>query len=111
MRSKNGRLFISFCFYYKKNGTKKPSIYLKMKILVLADRRINESLPDIIKKESIDLVLLLGDLKFIDICDLAEVNIPIVGVYGNHCVSDYFLEIKAENIHLLTTKIKGYKLF
>jgi Icc-related predicted phosphoesterase len=79
-----------------------------MRILAIADRQFNLALPEYIAKNAIDLVLLLGDLKFIDICDLAEVKIPILGVYGNHCSGDYFPEIKAKNAHLTEQRIQGY---
>ena len=82
-----------------------------MKLLALADRRISESLPDLIERESIELVLLLGDLKFIDICDLVDAKIPIIGVYGNHCISDYMAEIHAMNAHLKLCSVKGFNIF
>jgi Icc-related predicted phosphoesterase len=82
-----------------------------MKILAIADRRIYENLPEIIKTSSIDLVILLGDLKYIDICDLVDSSVPILGVYGNHCMSNYFKELNAINVHMMLTKFGNYKIF
>lgn len=79
-----------------------------MKILALADRRINEDIIQLIEDNQIGLVLLLGDLKFIDIEELKNTQIPIFGVYGNHCVDDYFPYINALNLHLNTTEFNGY---
>lgn len=82
-----------------------------MKILAVADRRVLESLPEMITNHSVDAVFLLGDLKFIDICDLVDVSVPIIGVYGNHCMSDYFPKLNAMNAHLKLNRIKGYSVF
>lgn len=80
-----------------------------MKILALADRRIHEDLISLINKEKIELVILLGDLKFIDIEELKDSPVPVIGVYGNHCQSDYLEEgLNAFNCHLQEFKHQGY---
>lgn len=71
-----------------------------MKILALADRKISEDLPALIKIHNIQLVLLLGDLKYNEICDLEEVEVPILGVLGNHCSFNYLENLQAKNLHL-----------
>lgn len=82
-----------------------------MKILALADRKITQDLVELVQKESIDMVLLLGDLKFNEIQDLSEVTIPVVGVLGNHCSFDYFPNLNGVNCHLKKIDIKDLSFF
>lgn len=85
-----------------------------MKILALADRKITEDLNKIITEQQIDLVLLLGDLKYSEICDLQECVVPILGVLGNHCSFDYISHLQGTNLHqhhisLLNESFFGYQ--
>jgi len=82
-----------------------------MKISALADRKIDQDLKKLIKDESIELVLLLGDLKYIDICDLEEVKVPIIGILGNHCSFDYISKLKGYNLHNKKLSILGESFF
>lgn len=82
-----------------------------MKILALADRSVNENILSIIEKEEIDLVLLLGDLKYIDIAELKDAPVPIVGVVGNHCSFDYLESLNAKNAHGKIVKINDLSFF
>lgn len=82
-----------------------------MKILALADRKINDDLVSLVKKQGVDLVLLLGDLKYNEIQDLAEVQVPVVEVLGNHCSFNYLPNLKAHNAHLVSVSLKGLTFF
>lgn len=79
-----------------------------MKILALADRKISENLPELIHQHQIQLVVLLGDLKYIEISDLADITIPIIGVLGNHCKFNYFPAFNGQNAHGTKINLLGY---
>ena len=49
-----------------------------MKVLALADRSHHENLKEILDLNHIDVVLLLGDLKYIDVCGLEGMTSPHV---------------------------------
>jgi len=84
-----------------------------VKILTISDTVFHSSqLKDYINKD-IDLIITLGDLKESFLIDLQKFSCPKIGIYGNHCNSNYleddFFEIK--NIHLTHIKIKDLLIY
>lgn len=79
-----------------------------MKILVIADRPPREKIKDIINKNQIDLICTLGDLDQHSLTDLADiVDIPKLGIYGNHDSGMYFEPLGIKNMHLETFEYQG----
>lgn len=73
-----------------------------MKAIVIADRNPHINIPEIVEQNQIDLVITLGDLTREDILSLELVNIPKIGVYGNHDSGQYMDELGIINMHLKT---------
>jgi uncharacterized protein len=69
-----------------------------MRVLAIADREVRLDYPALCADEAIDLVCLLGDLSYFSVIGLREVDLPKVGVYGNHCVEGYLEEIGAADL-------------
>ena len=79
-----------------------------MKALVLADRRPQVDLVQLIQDEQIEIVISLGDFAREDLLPLAQVtHIPKIGVYGNHCSGQYMEEIGIMNLHAATWHFGG----
>ncbi len=79
-----------------------------MKILAIADRPPREKLSKLIQENSIELFCSLGDLNYFYLQDLEEIiDIPKVGVYGNHCSGTYFDSLGIMDLHLKTFEHKG----
>lgn len=86
-----------------------------MKALLIADAKPQESLLELVK--GCDIVILLGDLFYEWIEELKDVDIPKVGVTGNHDYdlhmnqdqSDMLKKIGAVNLHLNTFEYKGVR--
>ena len=70
-----------------------------MKIIAISDHTFDNNLLKKYLKDEIKFIFLLGDLKYIDLLELKDVNIPIIGIYGNHCKGDYFKNLNAFNVH------------
>lgn len=72
-----------------------------MKVLALADRSHHENLKEIIDLNNIDIVILLGDLKYIDVCGLERSeHTSDRCLHGNHCTSHYLEKLKFINCHM-----------
>lgn len=81
-----------------------------MVILAIADRAPRFSILETIKKYSVDIVCTLGDLKYNQLVELEHVSsIPKIGVYGNHCMGNYFESLGIKNMHLTTFEYMGIK--
>jgi uncharacterized protein len=79
-----------------------------MKILAIADRNPGINISQTIASEHIDLIVTLGDLERHDLLELLEVvNIPKIGVYGNHDSGNYMDELGIVNMHLKTVSYQG----
>ncbi len=93
---------LSYNQVVKKNNNK------NIKILVIADRPPREKIKDIINKNQIDLICTLGDLDQHSLTDLADiVDIPKLGIYGNHDSGMYFEPLGIKNMHLETFEYQG----
>ncbi len=83
---------------------------MKLTILAIADRKPEVSPLLILKKYPIDIIVTLGDLEHSDIRELEQVvDIPKIGVYGNHCSGMYFEPLGIQNMHLNTWEYKGVR--
>lgn len=79
-----------------------------MKILAIADRGPQQDIVHLVQKESIDLIVTLGDLDLHELLDLKKIiDIPKIGVYGNHCSGTYFEALGIKNMHLETFEYMG----
>lgn len=84
-----------------------------MKILFIADVKPPEPL-EILAKDC-ELIILLGDLFYEWISDLKNIDIPILGVHGNHDYDkshnptqmDLFKELNGIDLHLKHHTFKG----
>ncbi|OIK10929.1 hypothetical protein BIV60_19345 [Bacillus sp. MUM 116] len=79
-----------------------------MKILAISDTHgYYRNYPDITP----DLVLLLGDIKSVDIREIDKIyNCPKVGVLGNHDASDYFQDTNIIYAHQNLITVNGIKI-
>jgi len=78
-----------------------------MKALFLADAKPKEPLRHLVK--SCEIVVLLGDLFYDWIAELKDIDIPIIGVSGNHDSGNPLESIGAINLHLNTFTHNGIK--
>lgn len=86
-----------------------------MKALLISDAKPNEPLRELAK--DCDIIILLGDLFYEWIEELKGIDIPMIGVTGNHDFdlnmnenkSDMLERIGAVNLHLKTFEYKGLK--
>jgi len=81
-----------------------------MNILILADKQISENIVDIVNNNNIELIITLGDLKLQWLGELEELNIPKIGVYGNHCKGNYMKLLNIENCHMKKYTYKGISI-
>ena len=81
-----------------------------MKTLVIADRNPHINISEVVRHESIELIITLGDLTREDILGLEQVHqIPKIGVYGNHDSGNYMTELGIQDMHLKTWDYQGLK--
>jgi uncharacterized protein len=79
-----------------------------MKALVIADRPPQGSIRDVIARESVALLITLGDLTQSDLAELEYItDIPKIGVYGNHCMGTYMEPLGIINMHRRIWKFGG----
>jgi len=78
-----------------------------MLVLALADRR---PLPDpavMAAERQVDAVFCLGDLDRAWIESLCGLDVPVLGVHGNHDPPDLLRELEIEDLHLRRTTLAG----
>ena len=75
--------------------------------LVIADRQPQVDLLELVDRSAVELVITLGDLSRHHLASLADVDLPKIGVYGNHCAGDYLEDLGFLNLHRTTTMIAG----
>jgi Icc-related predicted phosphoesterase len=79
-----------------------------MMILAIADRPSRERISAIVADHRVDMVCMLGDLSASCLSDLRRVlDVPKLGVYGNHDAGSYFESLGIVNMHLRTFKHGG----
>lgn len=78
-----------------------------MKILAIADRAPKEKIASMIARNPVDLICVLGDLDLFSLIELKDIDIPKLGVYGNHCSGSYFEPLGIKDMHLSTFEHGG----
>lgn len=78
-----------------------------MKVLVLADDVSNQTnFKEIYQNNPFEAVFLLGDLEESAVKKLLALQLPVFGVYGNHCSTNYLEDLNFNNAHLKAFKYK-----
>jgi Icc-related predicted phosphoesterase len=80
-----------------------------MKVLTIADRNPHINFADIIRADQVELVITLGDLVREDLLPLEQINLPKIGVYGNHDSGNYMHNLGIWDMHLKTWDFEGLK--
>ncbi|MFC7752936.1 metallophosphoesterase family protein [Tsukamurella soli] len=80
-----------------------------MRLIVFADTspRLGMSIPDFVAAYRVDAVISAGDLTRSDLPDIDHVQVPTLGVYGNHCDGRYLEELGMTNLHLKRVVVAG----
>lgn len=81
-----------------------------MKLLVLADTEPEwRSIPDEVSSSHADAVITVGDLSggWLERAGLQDVDVPTLGVYGNHCDGKYLERLGVTNLHLRCAVVHG----
>ncbi len=72
-----------------------------MNVLVIADRRPDINILEVVRNDNIELVVTLGDLNREDLLPLEHIhNIPKIGVYGNHDSGTYMPGLGIWDMHM-----------
>lgn len=82
-----------------------------MRALILADEKPKESLLELAR--DCEIIIVLGDLFYPDLEELKYINIPKIGIHGNHDYDKYynpnqenfFLKLGVVDLHLKTYKV------
>lgn len=77
-----------------------------MRILAIADRSPEKPIEEILAEHHIDIIVTLGDLEMSQIRSLELIDLPKLGVYGNHCSGMYMPALGIENMHMKTKKVQ-----
>jgi uncharacterized protein len=75
--------------------------------LALADEPPHASLPELVAASRPDLILLLGDLEPAWTEGLDRIDLPKLGVRGNHDAEDALDLVGAEDLHLARAEVGG----
>lgn len=76
---------------------------MSMKALVIADKRPDVDILQMLASQPVDIIITLGNLTMADIYSLAHVtHLPKIGVYGNHDDRGYFEQLGIWNLHMMT---------
>ena len=78
-----------------------------MRVLALADERPHGSIPELVAASRPELIVLLGDLEPAWTDGLEAVDLPKLGVLGNHDASDALEAVGAEQVHLQRVEVGG----
>jgi uncharacterized protein len=76
-------------------------------VLALADEPPHRPIPELVEGLGPELILLLGDLEPAWTDGLAEVDLPKLGVRGNHDAVDALAVVGAEDLHLRAVEQGG----
>lgn len=80
----------------------------KMNILAISDRKPKIDIASYVKSNNVDLIITLGDFAREDLLQLKDViDIPKIGVYGNHDSGLYMEEIGIQDMHLHVWEYQG----
>ena len=78
-----------------------------MRILALADAPPRRPVPELVAAGRPDLVVLLGDLEPAWVDGLAGLDVPRLGVHGNHDDPGSLAALGAEDVHLRRVDVDG----
>jgi uncharacterized protein len=78
-----------------------------MRVLALADEPPHGPIPELVAASRPELIVLLGDLEPAWTDGLAGIDLPKLGVLGNHDAPDALEAIGAEQIHLRRVEVLG----
>lgn len=90
--------------------THHPPPRLGIRALVIADRPFHHyghTIADVVANNAIDLVITAGDLHPTDIPGIDTLDVPTLGVYGNHCDGHYLDDLGITNLYLTQVTIAG----
>jgi uncharacterized protein len=79
----------------------------RVRILALADEPPHGPIPDLVASSRPELIVLLGDLEPAWTDGLEAVDVPKLGVLGNHDSPDALERLGAEQIHLRRVDVGG----
>ncbi len=78
-----------------------------MRVLALADKRPPVDPAALARQKGVDAVFCLGDLDRAWIEPLMSLDIPRLGVHGNHDPEHVLRELEIEDVHLRRTQVGG----
>ena len=78
-----------------------------MRVLALADKRPLVDPATLVRQKGVDAVLTLGDLDRAWIESLMSLDVPRLGVHGNHDPEGLLHDLEIEDLHLRRTQICG----
>lgn len=78
-----------------------------VRILALADEPPHGPIPELVAAARPDLILLLGDLEPAWTDGLAAIDVPKLGVLGNHDAEDALEAVGAKDVHLRRVEVDG----
>lgn len=84
-----------------------------LRALVIADTRPNlrgRGIDEVVAEYDLGLVITAGDLHQSDLPGISAVEVPVVGVYGNHCNGRYFDDLGITNLHLSRIDVAGVSI-
>ncbi|MGH2801193.1 MAG: metallophosphoesterase family protein [Thermoleophilaceae bacterium] len=84
-----------------------PDSVKAMRVLALADEPPHGRIDELVAASRPELIVLLGDLEPAWTDGLADVELPKLGVLGNHDASDALSAVGAEEIHLRRVELGG----
>lgn len=81
-----------------------------MKVLVIADDYCpasNPPLAALVSVHQLDAIVTAGDLSGPALAGIDAVDVPAMGVYGNHCDGEYLDRLGVTDLHLNRTVVSG----
>jgi uncharacterized protein len=79
----------------------------RVRVLALADEPPHGPIPELVAASRPELIVLLGDLEPAWTDGLADVELPKLGVLGNHDAADALQAVGAEEVHLRRVEAGG----
>src|ERR687895_2246850 len=78
-----------------------------MRVLAFADESPHGGVTDLVAAHRPELIVLLGDLEPAWTEGLAQVDLPKLGVLGNHDAPDALEAVGADQVHLARVEVGG----
>jgi hypothetical protein len=79
-----------------------------VRLLALADEPPAVDPARLALANDVDAVVILGDLSADSIASLADLEIPVLGVHGNHDDEDEFAAFGVQDLHLSRAQLEGW---